>query len=295
MGREWVLYFVTVLLVLWLAIGRSRYLQMHYQPLDISNRDLDDKTVVSFTTIPSRVHRMYPTINSLLNQTHKAMIHIFIPQKANCEPSKNYVLDKRIIHCPRVRITVVEKDTGPSLKFIPAIQRYQGQGVTLIVVDDDNVYPSRFIEKLLEASVRDPLSVHAGRGWKHSPDLKWEKTKTLFSHKIKGAKRVGVITGCGGYVFSPQVMASINTRELLDYDSAPKECRLMDDIWLSGHLSRWGISKFVQPKIPLFLPSLFTLFTPRHLSPERAAKNNVAIEHFRNDWLSDEIDAINLK
>ena len=273
-----------------LAISQSRYLRMHYQSLDKTLGYNDNvKAVISLTTIPSRIRRIYPTLNSLLDQTYPTFIHLFIPKRANCEPTKQYILDRRISQCPRVRVTVIDEDTGPSLKFIPAIQQYQNHKTAIIVVDDDNVYPSTLVEKLLSAAKNEPHIVHAGRGWQHSPDLKWAHTKTIFSHKIRQPHRVAVITGCGGYIFSPELLSNMHVQDLVNYSEAPASAKLMDDIWISGHLSRWGIAKQITPGIPMFRPSMSTLFTPRHLNPARAAKNDEVIAYFRNVWLKDEI------
>ena len=62
------------------------------------------------------------------------------------------------------------------------------------------------------------------------------------SHRIKqGYKRVAIIEGCGGYCLRPK---HLNIDELLDFSSAPDKAWLIDDLWISGNLSKNKISKY---------------------------------------------------
>jgi hypothetical protein len=284
-----VVFFFTVALYL----AQLRYVRMHlisdYTNFEIPN--VTKNVIVSLTSIPSRVNKIGATLCSLLDQKLPVKIRLYIPGKANCEPYMPYRLNSRIINCPRLEIHTVEKDYGPALKFLPALEQAQrDKNLSVIIVDDDIIYPYEFIEKLYLASLQDTNSVHCTRGWKHSTGLQWEKTKTLFSHTLSMPTRVGIITGCGGYILSPTVIRKLDLNALFDYSKAPAAAKLMDDIWISGHLSAINVHKYVTPYIPRIRENMSTLFTPKHLNKQRKERNNEVILFFENQWDIDELE-----
>lgn len=271
-----------ILLLAYLLVG-NRYLRSHWGKLPVSNKE-SVGGIISLTTIPSRAGKITPTLRSLLDQTVPAHIYIHVPKRANCEPNAVYRFPSEIRNHPNITIVEHPNDHGPSMKFIPAIQTNKGKHI--IVVDDDNIYPRTLVHDLLQASTRDPNKVHCTRGWRHSPDMKWENTKEIFSNQLTKEYPVSVITGCGGYVISPMISQKLSP-VIADYQNVGKECRLMDDIWISGHLARLSIPKVIISNQSRYYPSISTFFTPDHLTPERARKNNVVIEHFKDSWKND--------
>lgn len=244
--------------------------------------------IISLTTIPSRSEKIIPTMNSLLDQTVPAHIFIHIPKRANCEPEKEYKFPTSILKHPNITIVEHPIDYGPSMKFIPAIKASIHTNDYVIVVDDDNIYPKTLVEDLYKYARREPSYVYCTRGWKHSPDYKWENTKETFSDTLSWPLKVSVITGCGGYIIPPNVSRRV-ADDISDYSHTPKECRLMDDIWISGILSKHKIGKFIIDNNSRFYPSITTFFTPEHLGPNRAHKNNVVISHFLQYWGNDQV------
>jgi hypothetical protein len=288
------LFFVVVVLVL--VIFNYNYLSLHWLPLECSMDDIDTSVIVSLSTIPSRIQYIYPTINSLLRQSKKTMIHLYIPQRANCEPHLSYEIDKHILKCPRIVIVRVDRDTGPSLKFLPAMIYCKTMKKSLIVVDDDNIYEPHFIEKMLAITNIYPHVVHTSRGWKMPQDYRWEHSRTMFSDQFsitsggEKEKRVAIITGCGGYIFSSTLLQTIPIDELVVADEVPKAMKMMDDIWLSGNLSKWKIKKYVVAGINRFKTNLFTIWSTKHLNNRRAENNNIVIEYFKNIWSNEEME-----
>lgn len=255
---------------------------MHCDSLHLNTPN--ENVIISLTTIPSRSNKIIPTLNSLLNQSIPARIHIHIPEKANCEPFLKYDFPQEIQNHPNISIIKHALDFGPAMKFIPAIQ--QNKGKYILVVDDDNIYPFDLVKNLLGWSERDPSKVYCTRGWVHTLDYKWETTNTIFSDRISQPEPVSVITGCGGYMISPQIADKLKMF-ISDYQNVPRECQLMDDIWISGWLSRFSIKKEIIPTNQRFYPSLSTFFCQDHLTPERARKNNVVISYFMDSWKND--------
>jgi len=281
------LVFVIVsVIILFTLVWYSRYLQLHRREKPQISIDVTNEVVISLTTIPSRLSKIIPTIHSLLDQTISVPIHLFLPRRAKCEPDVQYTIPKGLDKL--ITIHVEDSDSGPSMKFLPAMKHLVN--TTIIVVDDDVIYPRKLVEQLYFASLVLPDAVSCTRGWKLPPDLRWEKTRTKFSHQLSTHQPVAVVTGCGGYVLPPKVIQKFLVNGgIWNYNGAPKSATLMDDIWISGWLSRLGIAKYVVPGIKRFHSNMFSWFTPRHLSLQRKQRNNEVIQFFNKDWKQDEI------
>lgn len=108
-----------------------------------------DKVVVSFTTIPSRVSKMKPMLNSLLDQTVRIdQIALNIPEDVD------YDIPKQCEETCNIYRT--GKDYGIGTKFVPTILRESDSGTKIILVKDNVVYGKDFIEKMLTESDKHP-------------------------------------------------------------------------------------------------------------------------------------------
>ena len=90
---------------------------------------------------------------------------------------------------------------------------------------------------------------------------------------------VAIIEGCGGYVLRSKFF---NLEELQDTTKAPKGCILMDDIWISGHLSRRGIEKI---QIPTSKRKSLLQTNVLAIPNDRLELNNKMLKYFSSDWL----------
>lgn len=248
----------------------------------------DKRAIFSLTTLPSRSKKIYPTIYSLLDQTLPLRIEIHIPEKANPESDKKYTFPESIRNHPNIDIITHPIDTGPSMKFIPAIQKDRHNSpVHIISVDDDMIYNCNLAKKLVEAAENDPLSIHCLRGNSFKGKASYYSSPTKFSHNISVPKRIAIVTGCGGYII-PYPVAKKLKPIIGDYSTAPKECRIMDDVWISGLATKVGVKKYVIPGVTRYSNNIGAFFTPAYLSPNRKKNNEIAIQYFK--WDSEEID-----
>lgn len=125
------------------------------------------RVVISLTTIPRRIHKLKPTLDSLLqNQTMPAnVIQINIPQTflrtgAQFNSTDQYPFLKhdriRIVRCI---------DTGPSTKLLPTLATETDPSTLIIIVDDDTIYPSNLVASMVAAhrvAPNHPLVAHPG-------------------------------------------------------------------------------------------------------------------------------------
>lgn len=264
-----------IVLIVYILLGK-RSIKMYMDSLP-QVKVVNNKCIVSLTTIPSRTSKILPTIYSLLDQTVPLEIQIHVPIKANCEPNKVYTFPESVLSNKNIKIITHPVDTGPSMKFIPAIN---SENKHIIVVDDDMVYPPEMNEVFLAQVNRNPYNVYTTRGHVFQENKSFASLLTKFSNRVDTPLQVSIITGCGGYIISNVICTQL--RGIIDdYSNAPKEAKLMDDIWISGVLNNLGIKKYVIPGISRYINSIFSfLLTTAHLSNGRVEKNNIVINHF---------------
>lgn len=277
--------YILIFVLLIYAVTR-RVVRSHLDSLKI-HRAVNESAVFSLTTLPSRAKKIYPTLYSLLDQTLPLKIEIHIPERANPEPNRKYVFSKEILEHPNIEIITHPEDTGPSMKFIPAIQRKRDTPVHIISVDDDMIYPRGLAEALVKAADNDGESIHCVRGNRFKGKASYYSSPTVHSKDISARKQVAIVTGCGGYIIPAKVGEKLRG-VISDYSKAPKECRIMDDVWISGIASRLGVKKYVIPGVEKYVLSIGSFFTPAYLNPERDKKNESAIQYF--SWGPDEVE-----
>jgi len=251
-----------------------------------ANRTFDDRRVIAcLSTVPDRINNLRPTIRSLLKQTRPPdEIVLAIPQFSIRE-ERPYMVPEYLLRLPRVRILRCVKDWGPATKFIPAVQEElaAGRGSSLImVVDDDRVYPRDALETYLYYNKQLPDAVLCFRGAAMPQSMDWRDAKMIRASELRQPQPAAVITGCGSYLIQPRFF----NESLWDYSKAPDGAFYMDDIWISGWLSRRGVKRYVVPASAM----MRSVFRQRrtlslHDVPEgRQYHNNETIAFFGDTW-----------
>lgn len=241
--------------------------------------------VVSLTTVPSRIERILPALNSLLDQTViPDRIFLALPSLSKREQT-GYVVPEELHGHPRVTVLPSSRDWGPATKFIPALlQLADTPDAAILAVDDDNVYPRTFVETFRRFATLLPDAALSLRGCAVPPSLRWRDCREYPGTAITSPARTDIVEGCGGILVRPRFFDA----HLLDYAAAPPEAFFVDDVWVSGHLARRGIPRYVVPFSGAFiyLPSLAT-FSGSALDRDvnRSGRNNdILMEHFSADW-----------
>jgi len=241
--------------------------------------------VVSLTTLPSRIGKIFPAMNSLLDQTVRPeRIFLALPPFSRREQA-TYVVPEGLRNHPLVTILRADRDWGPATKLIPVLRHCAGAPETLILaVDDDNVYPRTFLATFLHYAAALPDAALSLRGWPIPVSHRWKDSREVKGSRIASPLRTDIITGCGGILVRPRFFDA----DFFDYEKAPPAAFFVDDVWISGHLARRRIPKVVLPFSGAFvyLPSLATLSGPALDRDEnRSGKNNdVMIDHFGAYW-----------
>lgn len=259
--------------------NRSNLSKWDYEPSD-------NGVVVSFTTIPSRIADIKPTILSLLRQTKcPGRIEINLAKTLR-KKSAMWQIPEWLRQLKAVQIHWMEQDLGPASKSIPTLIRHQQQDPFIVIVDDDMVYSPYLIEDLWRADQKTQgKAVFCVNGHPLTRNL------VFFDHPPHkaiqtGQVRVAIVEGAGGYGLHP---SQFDLPALLYTADGPEDVMIPDDIWISGHLSRRNIPKYQIP-----------IRGKRHSLPQaevspigplsgRVKNSNEATAYFAKDWKAEEL------
>lgn len=255
------------------------------------------RVVVSLTALPDRLAQMRPVLESLRNQTRPAdEIRVHVPTQLARTGTAYGDVPRWLAQL--ATLVRVERDLGPATKLIPAVQKFRGDDdVLLVVVDDDTLYPPRLVETLVEWASRLDAAV-AMTGWPVKRDLgypHYTENYLVYANELCAPHPVAVVRGNCGFAVRPSYF---DDRLWNDMQHAPPGATLMDDVWISGHLARRKVPRFVVPadldqftRSPRFT-NVNTLDTnlgkhragSRTKKIDRRAANEAALRFFKGHW-----------
>src|SRR5437764_3474713 len=285
---------ITVVLVILIALFLTRLLPVvrkrrqqarFIRETLAANRTFDNRRViVSLSTVPDRISNLRPTIRSLLKQTRPPDEIVLAIPEFSVRERRHYVLPKYISRLPRVRILRTRQDWGPATKFIAAIQDELAAGrqnTLIMVVDDDRLYPRDALETYLCYIEQLPNAALCFRGAAMPSTLDWDDAKMIRASELREPRPVAVISGCGSYLIQPRFF----DESLWNYSVAPQVAFVIDDIWISGWLSRRGVKRYVVPASAMMQSVLRQRWTVSlNKIPGRQKLNNETIAFFRDAW-----------
>lgn len=200
---------------------------------------------ISLTTIPSRLSTLPRTLASLKNQTLPAdRINLCIPRFCKKE-NKPYELPAEILNDPKISIVYCEKDYGPSTKLLGSLSIKSDPETIIITVDDDVIYPTDLIEKLVRRSEMHPNAAIGFCGWNVKDLLDGrEQFYNNLVHEdrrndLSFMTRVDVLEGFRGILTKRKFW----DETVFDYSKAPKGAFYVDDVWISGHLEKRDVPR----------------------------------------------------
>jgi hypothetical protein len=270
-----------------------RYLLLHFRSLDYYSEkycrvplpDGSHDVVVSFTTIPDRIHRIAPMIKSLMDQDMRPhRIYLVVPKFSKRE-NKPYQIPPEIETNPHITVLRAEKDWGPATKLIPTVLHERHRPETrIIVVDDDTLYPRKLISTFTNSSEQYPDAAFTSRGWNIPAAFVHQNRINVVSSKISQMTPVEVVQGASGYLVKPRFLEA----QFFDYKNAPAAAFFADDIWVSGHLASQKIPRYVMP-MPVYFFRIVAFSTRRTLSLSgheniSGCNNETMYRYFKRFW-----------
>lgn len=198
------------------------------------------RIIVSFTSFPARIDRVYIVVMCMMRQTVRPdKIIIWLSKEQFNGVAVPESLTKLVGDVLEIRM--VDKDFRSHKKYCYAFKEFKDDIVVLI--DDDIYYPSTMIESLVRGLESHPQSVICQYGslMKYNDDgtlpsyITWwkEKRESCFSNDFFFG------TG-GGSLFLPNRI----DKTILDTELAIKLAPFADDIWVNALVRLSGLSIF---------------------------------------------------
>jgi hypothetical protein len=270
-----------------LPVVRKRRQQVRFIRKTLAaNRTFDNRRViVSLSTVPDRINNLRPTIRSLLKQSRPPDEIVLAIPEFSIREQRPYPVPEHVSRWPRLRVLHCRRDWGPATKFIPIVREELavGRGNTLVmVVDDDRIYPRDALETYLHYNEQLPDAALCFRGAAMPRNLDWLDAKMIRASELREPQPAAVITGCGSYLIQPRFF----DESLWDYSQAPQGAFYMDDIWISGCLTRRNVKRYVVPASAMMRSVIRQRRTlSLHDVPNgRQYNNNATIAFFGKTW-----------
>ncbi len=263
----------------------SKYIRTYlYQIQNMKRWDFEPsqtKIIISLTTVPSRIRWLKPTLISLLRQ-RPDVIELNLA-KTPLKQDVAWEIPQWLTALSAVKIFWLDQDYGPASKFIPTIERHAGEDCKICVVDDDMIYPQDFLSNLIQAHrTYNKPAVFCTSGHKIWRNLDSSQAP-LSENQGKDPVRVGIIHGCGGYIFQPNYF---DLAQLKAINTLPTDSAKQDDVWISGLLSQSHIPKF-RIKVGKRSGTINTLTAS--ITGARVPPFNHVLAYFKDAWQKEEL------
>lgn len=196
----------------------------------------DKKIVVSLTTIPARLFDIHTTIESLLRQTLKPdAIVLWLDETRISDADLPLRLKDQMKRGVEVRFC---QDIGPHTKLIPALRAFPDSVV--ITVDDDILYPSNLVERLVYNHRKYPSEILCFRARRiHLPGLGPTIYSQHWPNQLSEASGLDIVPlGVGGVLYPPDSLDPEVFNLSAQRELSPKA----DDIWFKAMSLRAGVA-----------------------------------------------------
>ncbi|MGB4416003.1 MAG: hypothetical protein WBI53_14090 [Paludibacter sp.] len=183
--------------------------------------------IVSLTSYSKRIHTVYLTIESILNQTVKPnKIILWLDEEEFNDTTIPFSLKKQVARGLTINYC---KNIKSYKKLIPTLKYYPND--IIITIDDDLIYPLDFLDKFLSEYSKNPFQIYFSRGHRI---LKNKNSFALYNNwpliKDYNADLLNIPTGVGGVLYFPGCFCEDVLREDLFMTMAPNA----DDLWFKA-------------------------------------------------------------
>lgn len=207
------------------------YYRLPYFKKGVNSKKREKKVIISLTTIPSRLEKVWLTTESLLRQKKK-------PDKVILWLAED---EFQGIEIPETLIQ--QQKRGLEIRYCRNLRSYKKFYYTMLeyrndyvlVVDDDFIYSERLVAEMMDVSTHYPDCIvcnhaHKIRADKNGilPYLRWIRHE---NRKIreKNPSFSNFLTGCGGALYPVWLL----NKELFRKDIFMEIAPTADDVWLN--------------------------------------------------------------
>ncbi len=196
------------------------------------NSSVDERVVVSLTTFPARINKIWMVIETLMRQTYKPDIIVLWLSKEQFDSIE--LLPQRLLRMRNrgLRIVLCDGDLRSHKKYFYAFNEYRND--IIITADDDVFYIPTIIEKLIYLHKEYPYEVccNLSRKITFSEDNKllpykyWPYNQDIINAPCHDLLPIGM----GGVLYP----ANYKVEDMMDPSIFMMECRNADDLWLKA-------------------------------------------------------------
>ena len=246
-------------------------------------KDKTGKIIISMTSFPTRINKVWLVIETILRQTIKPDLIILWLSKDQF-PTLD-ILPKNLLKLQDrgLRIELVEDDLRSHKKYYYTLDQFPNE--IMITIDDDIFYPAEMVEELMKYYYKFPNSIAA----RYCNEIKVENKdilpyKTWESSCMETNPNFKTFFGSGGGVlFPPESLPA----ETLNKEVFVNLCLYADDIWLNT-MCRLNKTKVLQ--IRKDQSSLLPIINRNdiNLHSQNLARNlnDVQLKNVRNYFIS---------
>ncbi|MES2504640.1 MAG: hypothetical protein V4534_07170 [Myxococcota bacterium] len=198
----------------------------------------DHKVYVSLTTSPQRISKLHWVLKSL-DLTHVDTVFLALPAKYKNQES--YTIPEDVRSFPKLKIIWRERDAGPIMKLIPAVEEVLKLGdpqARVITIDDDTVYAKGMIAQLLKLSTQiNGVAALSGQtsDFFQIPGEHWPES-------TMPKPLVNIVEGFGGIAY-PVGLIDVALMKQASQAGLKGVCKTSDDLVISWVLARGRVPR----------------------------------------------------
>ena len=194
--------------------------------------DTNGEIIVSLTSFPARINKVWITISTILNQSLKPK-RVLLWLAEEQFPNKEKDLPKSLLKLKNRGLEILFCDDLKSHKKYYYTMKYNPDDV-VVTVDDDMLYPENMLQQLWNSHNTNPECVvcqfaHMITFDENGSINPYKKWTSCYGDDTKPGMRI-LPVGCGGVLYPPGVL----NKSLYDKEKINNLCPQMDDLWLKA-------------------------------------------------------------
>ncbi|RYM34521.1 hypothetical protein ERX46_03875 [Brumimicrobium glaciale] len=211
--------------------------------------------IVSLTTFPARINKIWIVIECMLRQTHTPDRIILWLSKEQFKDLN--LLPKRLLKLRErgLEIELCDGDLRSHKKYVYTLRNFPDSH--FITVDDDFLYPSSLIEELMIEHQKNPSFILCHRAHMMTSNNEKLDSYNKWTKEYKGSSTSkNVLFTSGGGTFFP---AHSLGKEAANENVFMDICRLADDVWLNAMSKLQGTTIYkIESKYNVNIPIMIT-------------------------------------
>lgn len=183
--------------------------------------------IVSITTFPKRIDKLWLVIYSILNQSIQPKKIVITLSKLQFSSEKNLPHNLlKLIANGSIDLIWADDDLRSHKKYYYVMQKYPND--IIVTADDDIIYERNMLKYLWNFHLKYPKSIIANNACFKTNGI-YKEWKNL-NYKFYPPSYKVMPIGCGGVLYPPNSLM----KDVFDKDIIKRCCPLADDIWLNA-------------------------------------------------------------